>query len=295
MCIAVLTIRFCNLTGLQDLQLDLPNAARSVPADALARLQHLTKLYLYLAEAELHPAALSGKTKLRHLHIECGDLAGQQQGTAALLLDLARMLQLTHLCIYDLLSCGGAPAASYAALTASSCLQTLDLTDWTADVASENVWQHIFPVGMQRPSLEVLLVQNLEDVLDTLPALTRLVTWCPNLQTLSLPESVTSAELLAPLRSLEHLQDLRTAACDEAAVDLLAQLPALRSIEVFGRSTATDLLRLTQLQQLTQIEVLFSPLAGEDASNQQTWAALQRLILSEEQVSVGAVGTMVLE
>lgn len=199
--------RIQTLTALQHLYLQLPEDASGITADSLAGLQHLTQLSLHLGmDAESHPAALTGKTQLQHLELQGGNIAGQEQGAAALLSEVRTLQQLTSLNLGDLLQWAAPSLTAYSALTASSCLRTLDFSDWCSFDVDDSVWQHIFPVGRQRPILQVLLARNLSNVLCTAPAIERMVSCCPNLRRVILPAWTNKAEQLAPLRGLANLQ-----------------------------------------------------------------------------------------
>jgi hypothetical protein len=101
----------------------------------------------------LEPGALAGKTQLQRLQVKYmhPKLTGAQ--LAQLLSHLQPLQQLTNLNLAHSLTADeqdSPPAAAYAALTASSKLQHLDLTCCTLQAGA---WQHMFPAGRQLPQL----------------------------------------------------------------------------------------------------------------------------------------------
>lgn len=72
--------------------------------------------------------------------------------------------------------------------------------------------------------------------------------------------------------------------CGKAAVDVLAQLTALKWLEVYRGVDTAGLLRLTRLLQLTQLKTTLGPLPVEDNP---LLAFLRCVHLSDEPVSVG--------
>jgi hypothetical protein len=138
------------LTRLVDLRLNNmgPRGGenQSLVSDSmLSGMQHLTRLELCVVRLEAGP--LAGKTNLQHLLVNPSCfVGGDVAGTAQLLSHLQHMQQLTHLALIGVLQAyemeygnpadDGSdsyqehvdpPAAAYAALTASSKLQYLDI------------------------------------------------------------------------------------------------------------------------------------------------------------------------
>ena len=126
-----------SLTRLASLKLDSLLGV-VVTSSMLSGMQLLTRLELSPdwrleeTEVELEPGALAGKTQLQHLCLSGCDIQGNAAGVAQLLSHLQAMQQLTHLCMHHSLLEGedsSPPASAYAALTASSKLQHLDIRE----------------------------------------------------------------------------------------------------------------------------------------------------------------------
>jgi hypothetical protein len=108
-----------------------------VTSSMLSGMQLLTRLELSPdcleeTEVELEAGALAGKTQLQHLCLRGCDIHGGAAGVAQLLSNLQPMQQLTYLSLHHSLLEGEdstPPAAAYAALTASSKLQHLDIRE----------------------------------------------------------------------------------------------------------------------------------------------------------------------
>jgi hypothetical protein len=182
------------LTRLVDLRLAVQCDAINITASMLSGTQHLTRLELLSVQCiAIEPGVLAGKTQLQHLSLMTVRLSLGTAGVAQLLSHLQPLQQLTHL---HLSSLGKRqlgedtpledtpPAAAYAALTASSKLQHLDLR-WCRLPAG--VWQHIFAAGRQLPHLATIDISSVKDSLGfpaTAPDGDSLVSCCPSLQSL---------------------------------------------------------------------------------------------------------------
>lgn len=258
-----------HLTCLQELRLQLVSLDTwTLTAEMVASLQSLTHLQLYgLAHrAKMDAAVLTGKSKLQHLCLKDCGITGGAEGVASLLLELQQLTQLTHLSVQGSIRQpeGGPPAAAYAALTASSRLQHLDMA-WCWLPCG--VLQHVLPATRQLASLRgldirYLMIRGAQDM--QLADITRLVSCCPGLQSLVTYGRLT-AELLAPLRSLTGLQGLTVCLVEDEGAGVLAQMTRLRLLElhlcpqvglqVDPGSVDNVILQLTQLQHLTSLQV----------------------------------------
>lgn len=253
-----------HLTNLEDLQLweDDPPAV-TVTAEMLSQLSRLTRLKL--GGAQMEAAVLVGKSRLQHLElkyvvvwaqVEDGDAV--RAGAAALLSELQRLQQLTHLSLNDTLTRSTPSPAAYSALLASSKLHTLELSSCSLPASA---WPLIFPAGKQFPHLLVLdafvmAPWGASGFVMTLLDMTRLVSCCPNLQQVSLSPALHTPELLAPLCSLTGLHTLRVLLQDNKGFDVLQQMTGLKELWVTGDNRVTDagLLQLTALQQLSHLK-----------------------------------------
>jgi hypothetical protein len=235
-------------------------------------MQHLTRLEMMDDDnygVDLEPDALAGKTRMQHLDFGTCKLRGGAAGAAQLLSHLQSMQQLTHLSVCEdvVLSGGNPPASAYAALTASSKLQYLDI--WYQTLPA-GVWQHVFPAGRQLPNLQTLKFScwtfflfsfwgNYKE-LNPAPEGSRLVSCCPGLQSLHLGSLQCSAELLAPLQGLSRLQTLECYLRDATVevVQAVCQLTGLRELTVTGsvcEEQGGSLMHLAQLKQLTKLDL----------------------------------------
>ena len=180
------------LTRLQDLRLDLWGAV-SVSASTLSGARQLTRLQLRGSMnagmcCAFWAAVLAGRTQLRHLALQQCDLQGGTTGVTELLSHLQQLQQLTYLNLRSSLE-NLAPMGCYSALTASSQLQHLDISEC---VLPAGVWQHVFSSTRKLPHLRMLDVEYVthpsspEDPAGpaAAPEGSRLVSCCSGLQTL---------------------------------------------------------------------------------------------------------------
>jgi hypothetical protein len=230
----------------------------SITASMLAGAKHLTRLELQ--ECSVEAGVLAGKTLLQHLWLSSCDVSGGATGVAQLLSHMRHMQQLTHLDLGFSLKVaaeGKLPAAAYAALTASSKLQHLNLDECQLPV---DVWRHMFPTAKQLPHLRYLStcwVKQPSGTPASAPEGTRLVNSCPALQSFSFRGAEYSLELLDALQQLSGLHTL-CLDIDEPVwehADAVGRLTGLRVLGMFSpRVRVTGLLmRLTHLKQLTDL------------------------------------------
>jgi hypothetical protein len=104
----------------------------------------------------IKPGILSSKTRLQHLQLKYCNITAGPAGVAQLLAEMQALLQLTYVSLTH--SLGGqqaiAPADAYAALTASSKLQHIEISEC---ILPAGAWQHIFPHGkLLLPDLQVM-------------------------------------------------------------------------------------------------------------------------------------------
>jgi hypothetical protein len=251
-----------------------------ITGSKLSALQQLTSLQLRGSHGfrELHfdPAGLANKGQLRRLQMDCCDLAGENAGVAALLSQLQQMKQLTHLALRKCWLLwrhpNSPPAAAYAALTASSALQHLDVSDNTMP---QGVWQHVLPAGRQLPQLRVLHASH--ESCGTLGWWThadtaRLASCCPNLQAFKMhtPHPL-AADVLPPLHSLQQLTALETGRLDDAGYRGAAVLTQLSKLDVWVDDLYGRLLPLTRLQRLTHLYIT-GPSGGLSFLPEVRWA-----------------------
>ena len=265
------------LTRLVDLRLCQLNEGGDAPIVTermLSGMQGLTRLEF--CQVVLEPGALAGKPKLQHLNLIISHTTGAlHEGTVQLLSRLQDLQQLTHLDLTDALSRYewahpadeervNPPASAYAALTASSKLQYLDVSSWALPFGA---WQHIFPAGKQLPHLQTLLLFGMRGPSGlSLLAPDGLVSCCPGLQHLDMRGMQRGAQLLPSLQGLSVLHTLRLSPASSTPEDLAeaegfvaaCQLTGLRDLTLhtlYTPATREGLLRpLTQLQQLTKLE-----------------------------------------
>jgi hypothetical protein len=217
------------LTQLVDLRLtSVQNYSISV--SMMSRLQRLTRLQLAIHDSRkynmvvVEPGVLSGETLLQHseLHNGRADDADDAAGELQLLSDLGTLQQLTYLALRGSLhhrtEPGALQAAAYSVLTASSKLQHLDISGCTV---AADLWQHVLPARRQLLQLRSLDISDVKQFDSdpqgqralyhaAAPEVTRLVSCCPGLQSLSLLHlQGSSTELLGPLRQLSGLQQVK--------------------------------------------------------------------------------------
>jgi hypothetical protein len=219
---------------------DLCEGGIRITASMLSGAHLLTRLEL-CDGVELEPAVLAGKTQLQHLHIEHCKLGAARDAAhaAQLLSHLQPLQQLTHLdltgTLWEDIKADNPPAAAYAALTASSRLQHLNIRACAMPAAA---WQHILPAGRQLPQLQDLIIKALQlpsKRVGVVPEGTRLVSCCPGLQCLDVQFLPYSAGLLAPLQGLSglhtlHLED--TMSADKEGLQETCQLTGHRELSV---------------------------------------------------------------
>jgi hypothetical protein len=151
------------------------------------------------------------------------------------------------------------PAAAFAALTGSSKLEHLDIQGCSLPAGA---WEHMFPTGRQMPQLESLFLSGVVQPSGeraAVPEISRLVSICPGLQSLTIRGLQCSAEQLAPLtglRSLHTLQLTVPQGSPEAVIGYMCQLTGLEKLDMQNVQGADDglLLQLTQLRQLTSLD-----------------------------------------
>jgi hypothetical protein len=277
------------LTRLVELRLDF-SAKYYVSTDALSTLEHLTILAL-AAETDymvyLEGAGLAGMTNLRILDlascigtgvsISPGRCGGY--GDEYILQYLPQLQQLRHLhmhgSLHDQSPYSTMTAAAYSALTSSSALQSLSLTNCKVP---PGVWQHMFSTGKQMTSLTSLdldgVVQRSEGLqpeggrqvvylLAAAPTGTCLASCCPSLQIVNMHNLECTAEGLASLQGLGSLRQLvvQPAMPADSQSDLKVfqaqcQLTQLRCLVLYDKVPEGLLpLQLTQLQGLTVLAI----------------------------------------
>jgi hypothetical protein len=268
------------LTRLQDLRLrgvHTDQEGGRVTSDMLSGTPCLTRLEVSTAcgpqfrdevKWAVEPGVLTGKAQLEHLRLSSCNIAGGAIGLAQLLCELQELQQMTYLNFtcsladastmipVDTDEPGTPPAASYAALTASSKLQHLNISGCTLP---EGVWQHLFPAGRQLLHLQVLdmsYVGHAHGICAEAPACSSLVRCCPGLQTLGMERLRYSEELLGSLQGLTGLctLDVAPSLSQTVPVDFadVCQLSGLKHLKLSLPKTETEplLLQLTQLKQL---------------------------------------------
>lgn len=238
--------------------------------DGLASLTSLRRLSIDYA-GSLDVSLLTGLTLLRRLDV-MHTPAGSTAALSGLLAWLPRLKHLRHLgmdCRLGPLATP-APAAAYAALTANSCLEVLDLSSCTLPMGA---WQQLFPDDGQQGHEEARRLPHLHTAIlapsaswddfragelqlqlgfpQSLNAadLKRIVRSCPRLRLLC----VRTSGSLKPLLSLRHLRSLSVVGIYNKTVTRLAQLHGLEFLHVDGYvdlSCCRVLSTLTQLREL---------------------------------------------
>jgi hypothetical protein len=270
----------------------------------LTAAAHLTRLVLVYSIARLQPGALASLSQMQHLAViqskilsdsdpefqadPAADRAAAAAGMAQLLDDLPQLQQLTYL---DL-GCSratwvaegalqGENPQAYSALTASSRLQHLDLSN---NCLPAGVWEHIFPSGRQLPHLKTLDIswvvhpragEGTWAPIASLPG-ALIASCCPALQTLRVKGMKYSTEGLAPLQQLSSLWELvlvpRRSLRDRylrlwrAGQVVLPKLTGLRRLSIVGAGRESEglLLQLSALRQLTQLTYIGRVDGGDD-------------------------------
>ena len=250
-----------HLQGLTNLQyLKLNGLQATIRAGTLFAFEHLTHLEVTpssdtdqaagsCSSGVFEPAALAGMTQLQHVELTNSSIAGGPARVAELLSHLQQHLTQTKTFIID----KPAPAAlkPCVTLTASMQLQTVTIS---CKLSS----QQVLNIAKQFPHLRVLEVdtrcQGRAPALDT----SRLVSCCPELQSLVTPGFIYSAGVVAMLSEMSSLTKLSMRP-DSNAWDAVCQMPPLRNLRVSvpdgKQGEGRQLLRhLTQLKELTSLD-----------------------------------------
>jgi hypothetical protein len=235
------------LTRLADLRVTYSGRIRGISTSMLSGMSHLTRLAV--SGGEFEADALAGKAKLQHLELlGCKLQPARGAGPAALLSQLQQRTQLTYLSVDFSMHHypdeeGSSAAAAYAALTASSKLQHLDVRRCTLPAGA---WQHMFPAGRQLLHLTSLDISKVQQPWDAAlaPDGSRLVSCCPSLQSLNISSLQHSPQQLTKLQELSGLHTLRLetgtpgiSSCD-ASTDTGDTLRAVAQLTAEGAATA---------------------------------------------------------
>ena len=238
------------------------------------------------ADWSLQCSKLQSTTTLQYLHLECGGGGIHASSGAQLLATLLQLTGLTHLGLVGLCGRGAfrdCPAAAFAAITASSSLQHLDLSysvlqpdpgNAQQGVGNGNPWPFIFP-PKRLLHLSTLALRAVQPKL-TDEDLQACVSCCPELRELhvshALAPDATRTVLPHPLLQLSGLTHLSASDCWDNTMGMLAQLTRLQVLQcaadptVHGGLTASGLQQLTALKQLTRLSLFngspFSTLLG---------------------------------
>jgi hypothetical protein len=271
------------LSRLVDLQLE-PTGDCTITANSVSGLSRLTRLVL---SCSVEPGAVAGKTRLQHLQLELTQIPGHSiillgscaTGAAQLLSELQHMQQLTHLQLGGGMPAnrcvllGDHPLAAFAALTASSKLQYLDIRQC---YLPKGVWQHMFPAGRHLPHLRELNLEGVEEQYGLRLAAPEGGSCCPNLQSLNMENLFYSnAKQLAPLTRLTGLHTLNFAfAVSEAkcpdVMQCLCELTGLRELVLEGNGAVQADGLLQQLTRLVynqySVKEVSAPLASVGCS-----------------------------
>jgi hypothetical protein len=244
-----------DMTQLVDLRLWCDTAG--VAASMLSGTHGLTRLEL--RECTIDPDILAGKTKLQHLSITHCNMV-RAADSAQLLSHLQHMEQLTRLslqCNSWLGEGASPPAAACAALTASSKLQKLAISKFGLPA---DAWRHIFPAGRQLPLLRSLDISDaVQPVGGRAPGLegSRLVSCCPDLQSLDMIGLHYTSGLLTSLQELTGLHKLKLNHYGwiEGGLQPVCQLEGLKKLHLDLTQTKEPgvLRQLTALKQLTYL------------------------------------------
>jgi hypothetical protein len=253
------------LTRLQDLRLNCLGRY-TIEASMLSGMAHLTRLSVGGGCGRgvvVEPGVLAGKTQLQHLELVSCSSADGSAGVAMMLSHLQDLQGLTYLSLRG--SLDNITAADYSALTASSKLQHLDISQCTLP---DDVWEHVFPAGMHPawlPHLRSLHIDRLRHPAGgpwwTVPAagpeISHLVSCCPGLRSLDMWRLQYSATSLAALTGLSNLTELHVcpAGASTGGLAVVCQLTGLRQLHLTDpKEDERLLLQLTQLRQLTKLD-----------------------------------------
>jgi hypothetical protein len=245
-----------------------PGEHASVSASMLSQAVDLTALEL--RGCDIEPAVLAGKQQLQHLHLANCTPPGDAVWVLQLLSHLQPLMQLTYLnltrSLWDVEG-DNPPATAYSAITASSKLQHLDITEC---LLPPGVWQHMFPMGRQLPHLQNLNLSEVEQAdggYAIAPEGNRLVSCCPGLQELTMTGLQGSVGQLGALQHMSGLHSLILGVDDDVQttteVQPVLQLSGLTflllnvagSNNIYNSPGTGDgiLLQLTRLKQLAHL------------------------------------------
>jgi hypothetical protein len=252
------------LTRLQELRLAFTEAV--IGATGLSTLQLLTRLEV---GCSFDPAMLEGLSQLQHLELQGASIMATAT-VAQLLSGLQGMHQLTRLNLARALpwrctkSDDVTPrATAYAALTASSMLQYLDISGWTLPTTA---WTCMF-ADRRLPHMRTIVAKGVMTMRTDgrgqfscpaeAPEMALLVSCCPRLASLQLrglsyaPVQMAQLQRLTGLREL-HLLEPAGDSLTEHVLNDVCSLTRLRDLRLGTVNGIWDkMMRLTQLQQLT--------------------------------------------
>lgn len=199
-------------------------------------------------------------------------------GAAALLLELNKLTNLTDLQLVQVLwaHAAGMQPGAYSALTASSRVQTLDLS---FSLIPSRAWRCMFNPDLQNlPNLHTLNIACSQAPI-TDHDLALMVQCCPGLRTLGLKGTLKQGCTMEALLGFSALMSLSVN--HFSSDDVLAVLAGLRGLEdlqmsVLSSIRASGLLQLTVLKGLTRLRVESSP---------ETWIAKYGMVLLQNKVS----------
>jgi hypothetical protein len=198
-------------------------------------------------------------------------------GAAALLLELNKLTNLTDLQLVQVLwaHAAGMQPAAYSALTASSRIQSLDLS---FSLIPSKAWRSMFNPDLQiLPHLHTLNIACSQAPM-TDQDLSLMVQCCPGLRALGLKGTLKQGctmEALLGFSTLTSLSVNHVSSDDVLAV--LAELRGLKDLQmsVLSSIRASGLLQLTVLKDLTRLRVESSP---------ETWIAKYGMVLLQNKV-----------
>lgn len=222
---------------------------------------------------KVEPSVLAGKTMLQELTTAYCHIVGEVAGVGQLLANMQHLAQLKCIWLRNSMRAveeGTTQAAAFAALTASSQLQLLDIGSC---VLPAGVWQHTLPTGRQLSSLTRLdIAWAVQPSGDAAPAPegSRLVSCCPELTSLDIRGLEYRADMPVSLKGLSELHTLRMdipgGAAAAKSVKAVCQLNGLRELELMvpdGEELPIAVMQLTKLELLTAL-VLSQPENGVD-------------------------------